>query len=80
MKLPSTPPHRQKLIADYRGAGTGTILEDGQVLSSYPNIRNGSVIFLIIQIPWKIYVHDPNSRIYDIEIPSNDPRVIIDYE
>ena len=74
-KLPDTPPFRQKLIVDYRGSGTGTVLEDGRLLSSYPNIRNGSVIFLIVQAPWIIYVQDPENKIHEIEIPSNTPKV-----
>jgi hypothetical protein len=71
-KLSDAPPHRQKLIL----TGLGTILEDGRTLSSYPQINSqnsGTTIGIIIQLPWKIYVQDPTSKIYEVEIPSSEP-------
>jgi hypothetical protein len=74
-KLSDAPPHRQKLIL----TGLGTILEDGRTLSSYPQINSqnsGTTIGIIIQLPWKIYVQDPTSKIYEVEIPSSEPQVL----
>ena len=76
-RIHNTPPHRQKLIIDYRGQGTGTILDDDKSLSHYSSVQNGSVLFLVLQIPFKVYVQDPRTKIYDIEIPSSNPEVCI---
>ncbi|XP_019852957.1 PREDICTED: alpha-protein kinase vwkA-like [Amphimedon queenslandica] len=66
------PPHRQKLFIDFRG-GSGTPLKDEKTLSSYPTIKSGSTIVIVIDLPWKLYVQDPHGKIYDIEIPSSEP-------
>ena len=69
-KLPDAPAYRQKLISADR-----TILEDGKILSSYPAVKHGSIVSLIILEPWIVYVQDPHSKIFEIEIPSNEPEV-----
>ena len=68
------PSHRQKLFIDFRG-GSGTLLKDDRTLSSYPSVKSGSTIVIVIDNPWKLYVQDPHGKIYDIEIPSNEPLV-----
>lgn len=68
-KLPEAPFYRSKLIAD------GTVLENNKSLSDYPSVKSGCSINVIMQPPWKIYIHDPSSELYEIEIPSDNPKV-----
>jgi hypothetical protein len=68
-KLSDAPPYRQKFFL------SETILEDCRTLSSYLEIDSKTIIGVVIQLPWKIYVQDPTSKIYEVEVPSSEPHV-----
>ena len=75
-KIEEAVTYRQKLIVDFKGAGTGTTLDDKQYLSNYPTIKNNSILYLIIQPPiCLLYIQDQAEKVHEIEIPSKEPEV-----
>lgn len=73
-KVKEAATHRQKLIADFKGAGTGTTLDDEQYLSNYPNIKNNAILFLVMQPAYILYIQDQAEKVHEIEIPSKEPE------
>ena len=68
------PPHKQKLVC--RSCGPRP-LEDGRKLASYPGLQNRSVINIIVQTPWEIYLQTADGKQHVVEIPSSTPNVSI---
>lgn len=58
---------------------SGQFLKDEERLSSYPNVKSGSVIIVMLQ-QWQINVKvqiSSENKVYKIKIPSDqDPKVI----
>ena len=69
---PDLPPYKQKLIC--RSSGPRP-LEDDRRLTSFPGLQDKSVINLIVQIPWEIYLQAGDGKLHTVEIPSSTPNV-----
>ena len=69
---PDLPPYKQKLICRSNGPRP---LEDERKLASFPGLQSRSVINLIVQIPWEIYLQTGDGNLYTVEIPSSSPSV-----
>ena len=66
------PPYKQKLVC--RSCGPRP-LEDGCKLASYPGLQDRSVINIIVQTPWEIYLQAADGKLHSVEIPSSTPNV-----
>ena len=66
------PPYKQKLVC--RSCGPRP-LEDGRKLASYSGLQNRSVINIIVQMPWEIYLQAVDGKLHTVEIPSSTPNV-----
>ena len=71
---PDLPPYKQKLVC--RSSGHRP-LEDERKLASFPGLQNRSVINLIVQVPWEIYLQAADGKLHTVEIPSSNPNVSI---
>ena len=69
---PDLPPYKQKLVC--RSSGPRP-LEDERKLASFPGLQNRSVINLIVQVPWEIYLQAADGKLHTVEIPSSNPNV-----
>lgn len=69
---PDLPPYKQKLVC--RSCGPRP-LEDGRKLASVPGLHDKSVINLIVQMPWELYVQTGDGKLHAVEIPSSTPNV-----
>ena len=67
------PPYLQRVV--YQAGGTRTKLEDQCKLNSYPEIRNGSTLFLVRLQPFELYIHDVRGNLNSVTVPSNEPEV-----
>ncbi len=50
-------------------------LQDSRLLSSYPDIKNGSQIALIRLIPFQVFVKGMDGSSFTFRIPSAKPQV-----
>ena len=55
----------------------GKCLQDKDMLSSYAGITDGSVVLLIVLLPFEIYVKGVDGRIHTITVKSSDPDVCV---
>ena len=69
---PDLPPYRQKLVCRSNGPRP---LEDERKLAAFPGLQNRSVIYLIVQVPWEIYLQAADGKLHAVEIPSSTPHV-----
>lgn len=68
-KDPDIPPFEQRLVHAKKE------LDDDCLLSSYPEIADGSVIFLVRLIPFQVFVKGMDGSSHTIRIPSKSPLV-----
>ena len=66
---PDIPPFEQRLVHERQE------LEDDCFLSSYSEIKDGSVIFLVRLIPFQVFVKGMDGSSHTIRIPSKSPQV-----
>ncbi len=65
------PPYQQRLVI-------GKIeLEDYRAVSSYPDLVNGTTIFLIRLIPFQLFVKGMDGSSHTISIPTKTPEVCV---
>lgn len=53
----------------------GKRLQDEHTLSSYNGITDGSVVLLVVLLPFEIYVKGADGRIHTITVKSSEPDV-----
>ena len=66
---PDIPPYEQRLVHLKQE------LVDSQMLRSYPDIQDGSIIFLVRLIPFQVFVASLDGTTYTIRVPSTKPEV-----
>lgn len=57
--------------------GGGKCLQDQDTLSSYNGITDGSVVLLIVLLPFEIYVKGVDGRLHTITVKSSEPDVCV---
>ena len=68
-KEPDIPPFEQRLVHLKQE------LEDSHTLSSYPDIQNGSTVFLVRLVPFQLFIIDLDGKTHTIKVPSTKPEV-----
>lgn len=51
------------------------MLEDPKLLTSYPALRDGATVLLILKTPFELYIQDTQHKMYTVTIPSSTPEV-----
>ncbi len=68
-KKPDIPPFEQRLVH------LKEELVDSRKLESYPNIEDGSTVFLVRLVPFQIFVASLDGRTHTLRIPTSKPEV-----
>lgn len=63
------------LFLQYLTLEDETVLEDKKHLTEYTSLKDGSIIFLVVHTPFKLFVKDSQGNMYEIIIPSTTPEV-----